>query len=83
MKIYTKTGTGAETGLYGGQRVPKDHGRMHAYGTLDELNAWLGLALAERGEKGAEPFLRKCLKRTQGELFNWERSWLPREGSRR
>ncbi|MEM1215683.1 MAG: cob(I)yrinic acid a,c-diamide adenosyltransferase [Bacteroidota bacterium] len=43
MKIYTKTGDQGETGLFGGQRVRKDHARIEAYGTLDELNAFVGL----------------------------------------
>ena len=45
MKIYTKTGDKGETGLYGGKRVPKHHLRVDAYGTLDELNAHVGLLL--------------------------------------
>ncbi|MGH1432888.1 MAG: cob(I)yrinic acid a,c-diamide adenosyltransferase [Lewinella sp.] len=43
MKIYTKTGDQGETGLFGGQRVKKSHDRIEAYGTLDELNAFIGL----------------------------------------
>lgn len=43
MKIYTKTGDKGETGLYGGKRVPKHHLRVETYGTLDELNAHIGL----------------------------------------
>jgi cob(I)alamin adenosyltransferase len=46
MKIYTKTGDGGETGLFGGDRVPKDHLRVTAYGEVDELNAAIGLARA-------------------------------------
>ncbi len=46
MRIYTKTGDKGETSLYRGGRVPKDAPRLEAYGTLDELNAHLGLALA-------------------------------------
>jgi cob(I)alamin adenosyltransferase len=42
MKIYTKTGDQGETSLWGGTRVPKDHLRIEAYGTVDELNSWLG-----------------------------------------
>ena len=38
MKIYTRTGDGGETGLFGGGRVPKDHPRVAAYGDVDELN---------------------------------------------
>ncbi len=43
MKIYTKTGDGGTTALFGGTRVPKHHVRIDAYGTVDELNSWLGL----------------------------------------
>ncbi len=43
FKIYTKKGDTGETGLYGGQRLPKDHIRIDAYGTVDELNAYVGL----------------------------------------
>ncbi len=44
MKIYTKTGDGGETGLFGGGRVPKDDPRVRAYGDVDETNAAIGLA---------------------------------------
>jgi cob(I)alamin adenosyltransferase len=44
VKIYTKTGDKGETGLFGGGRVPKDHPRVTAYGEVDELNSFLGLA---------------------------------------
>lgn len=47
MKIYTKTGDTGQTGLFGGGRVPKDHARIDAYGTLDELNAAIGVARAQ------------------------------------
>lgn len=46
LKIYTKGGDGGETGLLGGARVPKDDARVAAYGTVDELNAAVGAALA-------------------------------------
>ena len=46
MKIYTKTGDTGLTGLYGGGRVRKDALRIEAYGTVDELNATLGLVRA-------------------------------------
>lgn len=46
MKIYTRKGDRGETGLFGGDRVPKDDPRVEAYGSVDELNAALGLALA-------------------------------------
>jgi cob(I)alamin adenosyltransferase len=46
MKIYTKTGDHGKTGLFGGGRVDKDDAQVSVYGTIDELNATLGIALA-------------------------------------
>ena len=46
MKIYTKTGDDGQTGLFAGSRVSKNHPRIEAYGTVDELNASIGLARA-------------------------------------
>src|SRR5947207_2030771 len=43
MKIYTKKGDKGETSLIGGDRVPKHHIRIEAYGTVDELNSYLGI----------------------------------------
>lgn len=43
MKIYTKTGDKGQTSLIGGTRVPKDDIRIEAYGTVDELNSWMGV----------------------------------------
>ena len=43
MKIYTKTGDRGSTSLFGGERVPKSHYRIDAYGTIDELNSYIGL----------------------------------------
>lgn len=42
FKIYTKTGDKGQTGLIGGTRIPKSHLRIEAYGTVDELNSWIG-----------------------------------------
>ena len=42
-KIYTKTGDAGATGLIGGTKVPKNDLRIDAYGTVDELNSWIGL----------------------------------------
>lgn len=47
MPIYTRTGDHGETGLFGNQRVPKDHLRIEAYGTIDELNSFIGLLRAD------------------------------------
>lgn len=43
FKIYTKTGDGGNTSLIGGTKVPKSHLRIESYGTVDELNSWIGL----------------------------------------
>jgi cob(I)alamin adenosyltransferase len=43
MKVYTKTGDKGTTALFGGTRVPKDHMRIESYGTVDELNSYIGL----------------------------------------
>ncbi|MEO6189144.1 MAG: cob(I)yrinic acid a,c-diamide adenosyltransferase [Saprospiraceae bacterium] len=47
MKIYTKTGDTGTTALYGGKRVSKDDIRVEAYGSVDELNAFLGLTISK------------------------------------
>lgn len=65
-KIYTKTGDDGSTSLGGRQRVPKDHPRVAAYGTVDELNSHLGLALAG----GLAPRLLETLPVIQNELFH-------------
>jgi cob(I)alamin adenosyltransferase len=67
MRIYTRTGDTGETGLIGGQRVPKDDPRVEAYGTVDELNAVLGVA---RGYLADLPDLDALLERFQSELFD-------------
>jgi cob(I)alamin adenosyltransferase len=46
VRIYTRTGDGGETSLYGGTRVSKADSRVDAYGEIDELNAWLGVVRA-------------------------------------
>src|SRR5688572_28851044 len=46
-RLYTRSGDDGTTGLFGGGRVSKDHPRVEAYGTIDELNAAIGLAAAE------------------------------------
>ncbi len=65
MKIYTKTGDEGTTALYGGGRVLKDHPRVAAYGTVDELNSVLGMALLQV----ADDEIRRRLARLQHDLF--------------
>jgi cob(I)alamin adenosyltransferase len=65
VKIYTKTGDAGETGLWGGLRVRKDALRVHAYGTVDECNAAVGLARAS----AIDPGLDLLLAEVQNQLF--------------
>jgi len=65
MKIYTRTGDRGQTSLFAGGRVSKGHLRLHAYGTVDELNAILGLAVTA----GAGGSVAAPLARVQAELF--------------
>jgi cob(I)alamin adenosyltransferase len=73
-RIYTKTGDKGETSLAGGQRLPKDALRIEAYGTVDELNAFVGAACltAEELVISYQDILQMALilKRVQHELFN-------------
>ena len=59
MKIYTKTGDSGETGLFGGERVSKNTIRIEAYGTIDELNALIGLTIIEVSDKSVKDLLQK------------------------
>jgi cob(I)alamin adenosyltransferase len=65
MKLYTKTGDDGETGLWGGLRVSKDTIRVHAYGTVDECNAAIGLARAHGTVDALDTFLAAI----QNQLF--------------
>lgn len=65
MKIYTKTGDEGQTSLYGGARLPKDSLRIEAYGTVDELNAHLGVVRT----LPLPPDVPPLLERIQSELF--------------
>jgi cob(I)alamin adenosyltransferase len=73
-RVYTRGGDKGETSLVGGQRVPKDAVRIEAYGTVDELNATIGVARQTVEElRAAHPALTELdtiLKRVQHELFN-------------
>ena len=67
-KIYTRKGDKGETSLIGGTRVPKNHIRIEAYGTLDELNSYIGLI---RDFKIGQQY-RKVLLEIQNRLFTAE-----------
>lgn len=67
MKIYTRTGDQGTTGLFGGDRVPKCHGRLVAYGTLDELNSALGILRLHVGPPVEAP---GTLETIQRDLFS-------------
>jgi len=59
MKIYTKTGDAGTTALLGGARVPKSHIRIDAYGSVDELNAYMGLLRDQEINLRRAAFLKK------------------------
>lgn len=64
-KIYTKTGDLGKTSLIGGTKVPKSHIRIDTYGTVDELNSWIGVV----GDYAMEEKLQSMLKEIQDRLF--------------
>jgi len=66
VKIYTRTGDSGETGLFDGTRVSKTDARVAAYGDVDELNAWLGLARARTAD---QPEMAEMLLEIQRDLF--------------
>ena len=65
FKVYTKTGDKGQTSLIGGTRLPKHHIRIEAYGTVDELNSWIGLL---RDQPVDERSIKTLLE-TQDRLF--------------
>ncbi len=65
MKIYTKTGDDGTTGVQGGKRISKSNLRIKAYGTIDELNATIGLVLSKKFDDDIEDLLRNI----QNDLF--------------
>src|ERR1035438_4830139 len=73
-RVYTRQGDQGETALAGGQRVPKDGARIEAYGTVDELNSFLGAARSTVTPLAVEEprlaVLAAILLRVQHELFN-------------
>ena len=71
-KVYTKTGDGGSTGLVGGERVKKNHVRIEAYGSVDEMNSSLGIArcFLREGEDPEKERLDGMLHQIQNDLFN-------------
>src|SRR5947209_13826670 len=67
-KIYTKTGDAGDTGLGDGSRVAKDHPRIVAIGSVDQLNAALGLLLATATRR--DPAITDLLRSVQNDLFD-------------
>lgn len=65
MKIYTKTGDKGQTSLIGGTRVPKFHVRIESYGTVDELNSYIGLIMCQ----DIDAHHQQVLKEIQDRLF--------------
>jgi cob(I)alamin adenosyltransferase len=65
MKIYTKTGDKGTTALFGGTRVPKHHIRIDSYGTVDELNSYIGLIR----DQEIDPRSKEILIHIQNKLF--------------
>src|SRR3982751_6482725 len=65
MKIYTKTGDKGNTSLIGGTKVPKNDIRIDTYGTVDELNSWIGMV----NDQLNDPGLKEELKEIQDRLF--------------
>jgi cob(I)alamin adenosyltransferase len=68
VKIYTRTGDSGETGLFDGTRVSKSDARVAAYGDVDELHAWLGLARAALSHE-ANPDIWGWIEGIQRDLF--------------
>lgn len=65
MKIYTKTGDSGTTSLIGGTKVSKSHLRIDAYGTVDELNSWIGVVSDHTPDEN----VKRVLKEIQDRLF--------------
>jgi len=79
MKIYTKGGDKGMTALVGGSRVSKYDTRLHAYGTTDELNSWLGLI----GDSCPDPELLTFIRRQQSILFDLGSNLASEKGQKR
>jgi cob(I)alamin adenosyltransferase len=69
-RVYTKGGDKGETSLIGGDRVLKSDPRLECYGTIDEVNATVGLMIEALAQSAAGDHLTPILRRVQNELFN-------------
>ncbi len=69
-KVYTRGGDQGQTSLIGGERVSKADARLDCYGTVDEINAVLGLTIEALESSAAGPHLIPILRRVQNEMFN-------------
>lgn len=85
-RVYTRTGDRGTTRLVGGQEVEKDHPRLDAYGTVDELNAILGIVREENARSGipveARERIDSMLARVQNECFDVGSDLATREADR-
>lgn len=63
IKIYTKTGDKGKTSLIGGTKVPKSHIRIESYGTVDELNSFIGLSLDQLSDEHSQTILKEIQDR--------------------
>ncbi len=82
-KVYTRGGDQGQTSLIGGDRVSKASPRIACYGTIDELNAVIGLMIEALGASAAGPHLSPILQRVQNELFNLGCELATPDGDRR
>ena len=80
LKIYTKTGDGGNTALIGGTKVPKSDLRIETYGTVDELNSWLGLVNDQLQDANTKAFLKEIQDRlfTIGSLLATDAEHAPK-----
>ncbi len=81
FKIYTKTGDKGETSIWGGKRLPKDHLKIEAYGTVDELNSWMGVVRDHTRHEETRQFLVNIQRQlfTIGTVLASENGKLPKD----
>ena len=77
-KVYTRSGDSGTTGLVGGKRLPKDHPRIMAYGTVDELNSVLGIVLSfllQKEESTRRKKLAVIWRQFSKNFSTWDHNW--------